>query len=269
MLFRLFMLCVVLLSIERAVLADLGSYEGKPTITVADAKYSVVHYHDWSQRDALWKIVELPRRESVRIFDRKHNGFSYIKVFDKASGALMLRLPVPALTVLWLSPDSRYLVGLSDVMLWNPYQLVVYALPSGKRLYAEPIAPNVYSFTPSEYADFVQRFPAIKTTLKERSRTFDATGDRIIVNVVFGLRNEIPDKTSWAVWKVLYPHRTHHPYSPNFGSSVTNWVNWYDEKNPGIALAEQGKELMLSLNDPRQERFVIRIPLNEGTARRL
>jgi hypothetical protein len=51
----------------------------------------------------------------------------------KATGAELFRRPVPALTHIWISSDSKHLVGISDVMLWNPYQLVVFS-KSGDRL---------------------------------------------------------------------------------------------------------------------------------------
>jgi hypothetical protein len=45
---------------------------------------------------------------------------------------------VPALTLLWISPDSRYVVGLSNVKLWNPYQLVVFSR-AGRRVFERSI----------------------------------------------------------------------------------------------------------------------------------
>lgn len=265
--FRILVLCLIMLTVRHHAFADAAGYTGKTTVAIADARYSVVHYHDWSQRGALWEITKLPRRESVRIFDGKHNNFSYIKIFDKATGTLQLRLPCPALSVLWLSPDSRYLIGLSDVMVWNPYQLVVYELPSGKRVYAEPIETEVFLFSPSEYADLIRRFPEIKTVVDQRSRTFESTGDRIVINAIFGLLNELPNKKHNAIWDALYPHLTAHPYSSNFDSSVTNWVFWYDEKDPGITLIEEGEVLVLSLNDPKHKRFSVRIPLDSTLAK--
>jgi hypothetical protein len=47
----------------------------------------------------------------------------------------LFRVPVPALTYIWISPDSKYVVGLSNIKLWNPYQIVVYSR-SGERLFA-------------------------------------------------------------------------------------------------------------------------------------
>jgi hypothetical protein len=56
-----------------------------------------------------------------------------LRLLDKATGAELFRRPVPALTHIWISPDSAYVVGISNVMLWNPYQLVVFSR-SGDRL---------------------------------------------------------------------------------------------------------------------------------------
>jgi hypothetical protein len=61
------------------------------------------------------------------------NDYSYLRLRDKATGAELFRRPVPALTHIWISPDSKYVVGISNVMLWNPYQLVVFS-GSGDRL---------------------------------------------------------------------------------------------------------------------------------------
>jgi hypothetical protein len=48
------------------------------------------------------------------------NDYSCLRLRDKATGAELFRRPVPALTHIWISPDSKYVVGISDVMLWNP-----------------------------------------------------------------------------------------------------------------------------------------------------
>jgi hypothetical protein len=88
------------------------------------------HHHDWSgaTRDARWKMISTTKNPFSA-----DNDYSYLRLRDKATGAELFRRPVPALTHIWISPDSKYLVGISDVMLWNPYQLVVFS-KSGDRL---------------------------------------------------------------------------------------------------------------------------------------
>jgi hypothetical protein len=53
------------------------------------------------------------------------NDYSSLRLYDKTTGIELFRRPAPALTYIWISPDAEYVVGISDVMLWNPYQLVV------------------------------------------------------------------------------------------------------------------------------------------------
>jgi hypothetical protein len=88
------------------------------------------HHHDWSEatRGARWKMISTTQNPFS-----SDNNYSYLRLIDKASGAELFRRPVPALSYIWISKDSRYVVGLSNIQLWNPYQLVVFS-KSGERL---------------------------------------------------------------------------------------------------------------------------------------
>jgi hypothetical protein len=44
----------------------------------------------------------------------------------RRQAASCFAVPCPALTHIWISPDSEYVIGISNVMLRNPYQLVVF-----------------------------------------------------------------------------------------------------------------------------------------------
>jgi hypothetical protein len=81
------------------------------------------HHHDWGKatRDEGWEIFGTG------------NDYSYLRLVDRATGAELFRRPVPALTHIWISPNSKYVVGISNVMARNPYQLVVFGR-SGDRL---------------------------------------------------------------------------------------------------------------------------------------
>ena len=70
------------------------------------------------------------------------NDYSYLRLRDKATSAELFRRPVPALTHIWISPDSKYLVGISDVMLWNPYQLVVFSKSDDRLLERNMVGVN-------------------------------------------------------------------------------------------------------------------------------
>src|SRR5262245_36110383 len=103
--------------------ADTRAYNDKKLVRTANARYAVSHVHDWSSPRLQGRYLGYDR---PGLFFTAANDFSRITVTDRATGRRILDGPSPALTYLWLSPDSRYLLGLSDVMLLNPYQLVVW-----------------------------------------------------------------------------------------------------------------------------------------------
>jgi len=55
------------------------------------------------------------------------NDYSYLRLRDNVTDTELFRRPVPALTHIWISPNSKYVVGISNVKLRNPYQLVVFS----------------------------------------------------------------------------------------------------------------------------------------------
>jgi hypothetical protein len=112
------------------LLGDMVGYSKVLDIRAESVLLVAEHHHDWSTatRDARFKMISTTKDPFAA-----ENTYSFLRVVDKASGKERFRKPVPALTFLWISPDSRYVVGLSNVMLWNPYQLVVFD-GSGARL---------------------------------------------------------------------------------------------------------------------------------------
>lgn len=83
--------------------ADRAAYRGILDLKKTSNDLSVEHHHDWSNPMHL---------SSLRVVDRT----SGKELFDKA---------VPAITYLWISPDSQYIVGLSTIKYLNQYQLIV------------------------------------------------------------------------------------------------------------------------------------------------
>jgi hypothetical protein len=112
------------------VFADRVGYSGVIDISAETGAVRAEHHHDWSGRtgNARWKMISTTRDPFT-----SDNDYSYLLLRDKASGREIFRRPVPALTYLWISSDSKYVVGVSNVMVWNPYQLVVFGR-SGDRL---------------------------------------------------------------------------------------------------------------------------------------
>jgi hypothetical protein len=110
--------------------ADRSGYSKVIDLRAEAGSLRAEHHHDWSNatRDARWKMIS-----STKNPFGADNDYSYLRLRDELTGAELFRRPVPALTHIWISPDSKYVVGLSNVMVWNPYQLVVFS-KSGDRL---------------------------------------------------------------------------------------------------------------------------------------
>lgn len=97
--------------------ADRAAYSGVLDLKKTSDALSVEHHHDWSNPAHL---------SSLRVVDRT----SGKELFDKA---------VPAITYLWISPDSQYIVGLSNIKYLNQYQLIVLAR-SGRELLKQDLS---------------------------------------------------------------------------------------------------------------------------------
>lgn len=110
--------------------ADRVGYNGVVDLSAENDSLGAEHHHDWSSAThaARWKMISTTKNPFTA-----DNNYSSLRLYDKTTGIELFQHPVPALTHIWLSPDSGYVVGISNVMLWNPYQLVVFNR-SGDRL---------------------------------------------------------------------------------------------------------------------------------------
>jgi hypothetical protein len=81
--------------------ADARAYDGVVDLRASGANTVAEHHHDWKKRTA------------------------YVRILDAASGEKLLERPSPALTTLWVSPDGRWVVGLSSIKIANRTQLFI------------------------------------------------------------------------------------------------------------------------------------------------
>ena len=101
---------IILLLSSSSALADAVAYSGIVDLRAVSGVLRVEHHHDWSRstedaRQAMFSTTKDPFTAA--------NTYSCLRVVDKASGGELFKAPVPALTQIWISPDSRYIVGLS------------------------------------------------------------------------------------------------------------------------------------------------------------
>lgn len=110
--------------------ADRSAYEGIVDLSAEAGTLRAEHHHDWGYSSAKARREMISSTKDPFSAD---NDYSYLRLRDTATGIELFRRPVPALTYIWISPDQRYVVGLSHVMRENPYQLIVFS-SSGDRL---------------------------------------------------------------------------------------------------------------------------------------
>jgi hypothetical protein len=130
----------LLIGIAMLCVASLASADRIGYSRVFDCKaennvLSAEHHHDWSlaTRDARSKMISTT--QDVFTSD---NSYAHLTVMDKKSGVELFRTPTPALTSLWISGDSRFIVGISNIRLWNPIQVVVFS-SKGQLLLAKAV----------------------------------------------------------------------------------------------------------------------------------
>jgi len=116
----------ILLANPQPARGDRTGYSEIVLIFDRGSRYLVLHEHDWSER------TQKARWETKDPFSDQKT-YSYLEVIDDTNHTRVFRSPVPALTTVWLSPDQRFVVGLSRIKLYNPVQLVIFST-TGKLL---------------------------------------------------------------------------------------------------------------------------------------
>ncbi|AHF90686.1 hypothetical protein OPIT5_11230 [Opitutaceae bacterium TAV5] len=241
--------------------ADTVGYSGKETITLEQGALAVRHTYDWGKWDASNTLNKEP--DHVAAMFSEANKCARITVTDTSSQAVRLDTPCPAFTRLWLSPDNRFLVGLSHIMISNPVQLAVWEIPaspegSARLLWRERIHPNVYALPAEALASFRKKFPK---TWQLNAQGIRPWGELVVLSGTTRQRG-IPEAERTYLGEFLRPWHNRHPYSPHFSSTVTNFVYWYSQDDPAPRIEMLSPELIeLSLLDPGNVRFRIHIPL--------
>ncbi len=250
---RLFMILIISI----ICVADARSYNEIVNLKVENQEIIVKHYHNWSlktekKRDAMMTTHQNPFHDE--------NDYAFIECIDKKTGCKLFKKPTPALTYLYISRDSKSIIGLSKIQLDNPYQLVCFDL-EGNLITKKHITPEEAKLSLIEYQEFKKRYNIAHDLLTSLDRI------TIINNQVYidFLGMNMPLMLGEA-WNYLYSKIVDSHLSKNFSESVTNWIYWYNEKDPKIELRynNAGQLSGVSLLDPKGERFVIPIEVNKS-----
>lgn len=219
-------------------------------------KIIVNHSHNWSNPNQIRKLI---KDDNDLIFSEK-NDFSYISLTNEATAIMEWKIPSPALNKIFISENSEYIICLSKIKYYNPYQLVVLKR-SGEVIFRMHITAIEAKLSHKEYDEFKKLYNAQNYFLQANYRIttvsdfifIDFTGENISVNL------------GKSCLEYLTRHSAKSHFSPNFSEPDANWVYWYQAPNPQMKLIFSGDQLeKISLCDPKGYRFEIMILASNG-----
>ncbi|HYF03441.1 MAG TPA: hypothetical protein VEC36_08695 [Patescibacteria group bacterium] len=243
---------LVFFLLRTTVFADGIGYSEIKDISIESEHYIFKHHHDWFNfENERFKMIS---NDHYAVF-KKSNSYAYVEVTDK-NGKLLFNKPSPALTRLFISPDEEYYVGLSRIKLDNPYNFVVWD-KAGKLIAKVHFTSEEAKLTKQEFEDFKKKFPKQARFLKKWERIKEI--DNVYYIDAYFMNS--PNLLGRKAWYYLYEFHVRHHLSPNIEESTSNWVYYYDEKNPDVQFEYLDKNVLksISLNDPKGEQIVIPI----------
>ncbi len=222
--------------------ADRTGYSEIVELRVVDGDVTVAHRHDWTEktRDARYRMIS-----SHQDPFRSDNTYASLTWFA-GDGRVLRRVPAPALTWIGFSNGGRYVIGLSDIKLWNPYQLVVYDR-QGRLLLKRGVTQSLACMSQD-------RSEALRKTHRSQERKLQENAwvvrDTVYVDY-FG--KDLPRSLETA----LSGPGCAWPWAP-VSDSVTDWVRWFDERNPDPEIVEvAGAPTGVRLRNVNGEPFVM------------
>lgn len=238
---------VVLLLFANPSLGDRISYHEIKDLRAEGADFVVEHHHDWS-------AATEERRHTMIVTHQNpftsENNYAYISAKRKDTGAPLFRQPSPALSWLGVTADSRYIIGLSDIKVHNPYQMVVLDR-SGRLIAKHHVSSTVACLAPAEHRRLQSRYARQFQALQGRVCARDG---RVYIDFD-GV--DIPSRLG-GLWKQLSERACPSPFTPDVSESVTNWIQWFDTANPDPEVIEQdGRPVALRVTDRGKKRVTI------------
>ena len=135
-------------------LADFSGYNKVVELKVESKNYIVIHYHNWSSTtsESRFKMISTNQDPFT-----KANDYAYVLCIKKSNNDTIFKSPSPALTEIKISDGEEFIVGISKIMLYNPFQFVAYDT-SGNILKKQRISSSEAKLTTRDYEEFKVKF---------------------------------------------------------------------------------------------------------------
>jgi len=233
------------------LIADVTGYNRTLNLRIESDNFIVIHFHDWTSKtkDSRYKMISTNQDPFTN-----ENNYAYIVCIDKKTRDTIFKKPCPALTRIEISPDEKYIIGISKVLLWNPYHLVIYDT-RGKLAKKRNISDQEAKLSANDLLTFKEKYLSQYHFLDSIKRVYKINDYYFIDFSSMGM----PDKLGEA-WRYLFKYISPNHLSKNFSESVTNWVFWFNEEAPDIKFIYVNSKLFsVSILDPAKTRFEIKI----------
>jgi hypothetical protein len=243
---------ILFLHFSPPIFSDRAAYSEKIHIEIESENYLIIHEHDWSfsthnERKMMMSTID------QNLFD--NNDFAYIECINKKNGEIIFHIPSSALTHLFISDDEKYILGISNIMLDNPYQLLVITI-TGELLKKRHITSNESMMEDRDFNIFKNKFLNTFHLLQSKERIY--YNDPYYFIDFFGIN--MPTSLGEEAFVFLLEYLGKNHLSKNFSQSVSNWVFWFNETDPDISFNYKNDELYsIGILDPRNENIEILI----------
>jgi hypothetical protein len=235
--------------------SDVTAYSDIREIRIESENYYIIHYHNWSEETRHERYI-MVTSQNQDIFH--NNNYAYIEIISKKINEKIIRVPSPALTHLYISEDEQYIIGISNIMIDNPYQLVILNI-DGEILKKRHIAQIEARMNENDFNSFRRNFSNAFQYLQLNERIYNINSyyyiDFVGLNLSAFFGNEILN--------FLLKYRTVNHLSENIWSSVTNWIFWFNENNPNVSFNYRDNKLF-SINIFDQENVLMEIFIDES-----
>lgn len=247
-----FLFCLLFFWNSNLLFADSVPYSDSLTIKIESKNYVVIHFHDWSD------FTNKARKKMI-LSDQNpfnsNNNYSYIQCIDKTTGKEIFKKPCSAFTKLQISEDEKYILGISKIMIDNPFQLALFSIV-GNLILKRHITAQESKLTKEKFLEFKSMYPKQFSYLEASNRIFVVDDLNYIDFLSMNMRTLLGN----SCWSYLYKYSSLNHYSCTVAESVTNWVHWYNNADPMIKFIYTNTELgSISLLDINNKRFEIKI----------
>ncbi|OQX75226.1 MAG: hypothetical protein B6D64_12055, partial [Bacteroidetes bacterium 4484_276] len=210
---RILIIITILIGLTFKVKADSFSYSDSLRIQVETKNYIVIHFHDWTNKtkDSRYKMISTNQDPFTQ-----ENDYSYLECIDKKSGKSIFKKPCPALTKIQISDDEKHIIGISKIMLWNPFQLVIFDVKGGL-IKKRHISSEEAKLDSNSFMEFKQKYSTQYYYLDSINRIYRLDKPIYVDFISMSMPRILGD-----AWKYLYDFIARNHLSDNYSETVTN-----------------------------------------------